>query len=195
MLQKYHLFKFFMQALNISSWQSGLLGFWHLSIARYSKNISEIRPVSIPGWGGGRHVFCWVHWKEVTSITGQPVSCKLLLAFASTVVFGSRSHRTHGHMCLWDCWSCATRLTREWLSCPANCCWPSPAQFMVSGPHDQIWSFQDLICLEISPFRREDWLVFLSRLHICCTVISHECTGIRVVFVLYGHHTRFVTLL
>jgi hypothetical protein len=27
-----------------------------------------------------------------------------------------------------------------------------------------------------SPLRREEGLVFLSRCHICCTVIQHECT-------------------
>jgi hypothetical protein len=57
---------------------------------------------------------------------------------------------------------------------PINCCVPSPAQsFLVSSPVRT----QGRLCLEMgSPLRREEGFVFLSRRHICCIVISHECT-------------------
>jgi hypothetical protein len=47
-----------------------------------------------------------------------------------------------------------------------------------SGPMTKfLFVSRPFMCLEIgSPLRREEGFVFLSRRHICCTVVSHECT-------------------
>jgi hypothetical protein len=84
-------------------------------------------------------------------------------------------------------------------SSPANCCWPSSERsFLVSGAVGPMTKFmfvqRSFMCLELgSPLRREEGFVFLSRRHICCTVIS--CSVQVRVFVLYGEHTRFIILL
>jgi hypothetical protein len=51
-----------------------------------------------------------------------------------------------------------------------------------------------------SSARGRGGLVFVSRRHICCTIISHECTrtqsSVQVrAFARYGPHTSFATLL
>jgi hypothetical protein len=91
-------------------------------------------------------------------------------------------------------------------SIAVNSCWSSPTQsFLVSaqsGPMDKFLFFpRSFIYLEMgSPLRREEGLVFLSRRHICYTVIQHECTHTHAasrvrLLTSYGHHTHFATLL
>jgi hypothetical protein len=62
----------------ITSWCSGLLGFWTLSIVQFSKehNVSGTGPVSVLRWGAGRHLLCLVRLRELASVTG-PAECNL----------------------------------------------------------------------------------------------------------------------
>jgi hypothetical protein len=54
-------------------WHSELLGFWTLSIIWYTKehSVLEAGSVSALKWQGVTHLLCWVHWKELTSVTGS----------------------------------------------------------------------------------------------------------------------------
>jgi hypothetical protein len=57
--------------------QSGLLSFWTLSIVWYSKktyNVSKIGSIFVLGCREEGHQLSWVRLKELTSITGQPMS-------------------------------------------------------------------------------------------------------------------------
>jgi hypothetical protein len=76
---------------------------------------------------------------------------KLLLAFASTLILGSRPRRTHNHIFMsHNSGSCATTsFLAKSQSSPINCWWPSPAQwFLVSGAvrtHYHIFVFWRLL--------------------------------------------------
>jgi hypothetical protein len=53
-----------------------LLGFWTLSIVRYSKehNVSETGSVYVLRSVVGRHLLCWVRYKELTSVFSNNVN-------------------------------------------------------------------------------------------------------------------------